>query len=90
MGRHGDLGLAVDQQAAQVVYVGAVAAQVDRNRQRHRHHPGVLAGEKEAHEVRIGLRDQGHPGAGAGTQAEQTPGQAARLPAQFRIGQYAL
>ena len=71
MGRHGDLGLAVDQQAAQVIDIGAVAAQVDRYRQGYRHQAGILTGGEEPHEVGVGLHDQCHAGAGLRAQSKQ-------------------
>ncbi len=76
------------QQAAQPRHVGVVPAEIDRGRQRHRHQTGILAGEKEAQEVRIGLGHDGEPPAPLEAQRQEAPGQHPRLLAEQPIGQH--
>jgi len=47
---------------------------MDRGGQRHRHHPGVLAGIEKAQKIGVGLGDQRHPGTALQIQPQQLAG----------------
>ena len=64
-----------------------MAAEIDAQRQWHRHQPGILAGEEHGDEVGRGFGHQPDPVAALQAAADETHGQVDGTPPQLMIGQ---
>jgi hypothetical protein len=80
-------GARPSHQALQLGHVGTVGTDLDRSGQGDGNEAGVLAGEKEAHEIRVGLGDQGDTIALFQAHAQQFVGQVQGLLAQLSVAE---